>query len=498
MAKKYLSLEEAAQLLGVRTDEVMRLREKGDLRGFADRGTWKFKADDVEEAKRRRQPDSSPDVSLIDDDDFSGSALHEEPRSSRNASDSDVRLVFDDDLKSRLTGSSGDVPVFPAGDGTDSDVRLVGAPSGIKKRSDSDVKLIKNQPGKKTDSDSDVRLAAPGGRKSPDSDSDVRLAMPPGSDSDVKLVEPRGGGSALDARNPGDSILLDDDDSGIALHGDSGISLSGDSSLRLSGESGIQLRRPQDSGILLEGGKSGFNLADEDDDFSFKLADDSGIKVGDKAPSASGRGSSPAMSLDEDAGQTIPMLFDDEADGDRTDPEVPLLSDDDDDLMPRSFDLGDATQAEASVILFDEDDDLDEAAVTTVRKKSGGLSSKELDAETFELDEAVVDDEEVLDAEDDSFADEDLEEVFASDDDEFSDTYSEEGMSAADFSTARAMSTGPAAAEWSAGTVTLLAFSSLFMVAGAWMAVDLLNVVFAAGSPTYNGMFVEAIGGLFK
>ncbi len=104
-AKKYLSLEEAAQLIGVRPDEVMRLREKGDLRGFADRGTWKFKSDDVEEAKRRRQPDSNPDVPLMTDDE--DSALSEPPRRRGSNSDSDVRLVLDDDLKSQLTGSSG-------------------------------------------------------------------------------------------------------------------------------------------------------------------------------------------------------------------------------------------------------------------------------------------------------------------------------------------------------------------------------------------------------
>jgi len=36
-SKKYLSLEEAASLLKVKTEELIRLREKGDIRGFADR-----------------------------------------------------------------------------------------------------------------------------------------------------------------------------------------------------------------------------------------------------------------------------------------------------------------------------------------------------------------------------------------------------------------------------------------------------------------------------
>ena len=37
ISKKYLSLEEAAALLKVKTEELIRLREKGDVRGFADR-----------------------------------------------------------------------------------------------------------------------------------------------------------------------------------------------------------------------------------------------------------------------------------------------------------------------------------------------------------------------------------------------------------------------------------------------------------------------------
>lgn len=483
--KKYLSLEEAAQLMGVRADEVIRMREKGDLRGFADRGTWKFKADDVEEAKRRRQPDSNPDVPLIDDDDDGDSILLESPASRRDASDSDVRLVFaDDDLKAGLTGSSASVPVFNPDATSDSDVRLVGASSGISrgKGSDSDVKLIKSK-SSGSDSDSDVRLAA----SKTDSDSDVRLAMPPGSDSDVKLVEPRSGGSALSTGGDSDSILIDDDDD---------FSLAGDSGLRLTAESGIQLRHPQDSGILLEGAGSGFNLADDDDDFTFKLAEDSGVKkeAGKSGPKL------PAGDLD----QTLSMSLaddDDDSEHDRTDPEVPLLMDDDEDsLMPKSFNLGDETQAETSVILFDDEDELDETAATMVKKKSSGLSSKELDASTFDLD--ADDDEEyseeILDADDDSFADEDLEEVFADDDDDFSDSYSEEGMSAADFSTARAVSAVTPVAEWGGGTVMLLAFSTLVMMAGAWMACDLLNIVFSSGGPTYNGMFVEAVAGLFQ
>ncbi|MBI1347557.1 helix-turn-helix domain-containing protein [bacterium] len=526
-AKKYLSLEEAAQLLGVRNDEVMRLRERGELRGFADRGTWKFKSDDVEEAKRRRQPDSNPEVPLIDDD----SALEDsdsDVKFSPSMSDSDVRLIGRDDLKAQLTGSSGDIPVFPAKKGSDSDVRLVTSGGDVAKGtdSDSDVKLIKPKAGDEKitlsdsdsdvrlaapnklplhDSDSDVRLAAPGSRLT-DSDSDVRLAPMPGSDSDVKLVDPSGiqKGSGMSALPDMDALDLDlsdsvllDDDSGIALQADSGIRLTGDSSLRLSNESGIQLRRPADSGILLERpGDSGFRLAD-DEDTAFKLAEDSGIKVGDEPPrSTSKLRQQPAASLsDDDLDMTAPMLLEDDNDLDRTDPEVPLLMEDDDDLMPKSPFQADQTQAETNVIMFDDDDDSEDELPTQTRRKGGSLSSKELATEAFDADSDDIIDE-VFDADDDSFADEDMEEVFEGDGDEFEDSFSE-GMSAADFSTARPM-VGPIESEWTGSTVMLLTFSLIFLMCGAWVAADLLNTVAATGGAAYKGPLVEMIGGFFK
>jgi excisionase family DNA binding protein len=60
--KKYLSLEEAAARLAVSKDQLIRMRESGDIRGFADRGTWKFRVEDVDELARTRQADSSPEV----------------------------------------------------------------------------------------------------------------------------------------------------------------------------------------------------------------------------------------------------------------------------------------------------------------------------------------------------------------------------------------------------------------------------------------------------
>jgi len=512
-AKKYLSLEEAAQFLGVRSDEVIRLRERGELRGFADRGTWKFKSDDVEEAKRRRQPDSSPDVPLMSDD----SALDVDVKTSRDAaSDSDVRLMAGADLRTSLTGSSHDMPVIKTGKGSDSDVRLVGA-AGLKplKGSDSDVKLIKPKGSdsdvKLSDSDSDVRLTGVAGPRSPaDSDSDVRLAPPAGSDSDVRLAKP---GSDSDVKlvdssamsddpsdfDASDSVLLDAESgfslepgSGIVMGGDSGVRLSADSGLRLGGDSGIQLSSPADSGILLErAGDSGFRPGD-DDSPAFKFAGDSGLKFGEGPKSSPRPGKKPSQSLtDDEIEMRPPMLFEGEDDS-RTDPDVPMLMDEDEEetLMPKGLDR---TNAETSVILFDDAEDSG-TAETVLRKRGGAgrtAATEEFEAES--ADDLDIDDEELL--ADDS--DLDAMEVFESEDSDFDDSFSE-GASAADISAFRGKIAVPIDQEWGTGAVVGLGFSTLAMAVGVIVAVDLLRSVWGAGGAVYPGELVGVLGGFFK
>jgi len=67
MAKKYLNLEDAAKRLGIDPEALMQLREDGEIRGFADRGSWKFREQDIEEYGRSLQTDSSPDIPTDED-----------------------------------------------------------------------------------------------------------------------------------------------------------------------------------------------------------------------------------------------------------------------------------------------------------------------------------------------------------------------------------------------------------------------------------------------
>ncbi len=549
ISKKYLSLEEVAGLLKIKAEELIRLREKGEIRGFADRGTWKFKAGDVEEFQRRRQPDSDPDVAIIDDnnddDDELGRQATVIRKGRESTSDSDVKLVLD----GGLTGSSDELPVLnPAK--SDSDVQLL-SDSGprLNPDSDSDVKLVTPAP---PDSDSDVKLVDPTKRRMSDSDSDVRLAK---SDSDVKLVPLKDSDSDVklidktakskksapaptsdsdvallpmrkerlesdsDASNawsalfdddpgislPGDSGIQLSGDSGIRLGGDSGIRLGGDSGIRMSNDSGIQLQQPADSGILLEG-DSGLTL--QHDDSSITLSDDSGMKMrgspssrklkGGSSKNLKGRGKKA-----DDLDATAPMLLAQDADSaDDLNATGPMLLQDDDLTAGMDVPLlsdGNDSSTETSVIMFDEEDS-DQTSATVVKK-----GRKPVDESMFDLDEADesddADDElevsdEVL-GEDDELEDLD---AFESDDDEFDEGF-ESGASRIGFGSPAGKIAAPQEVEWGTGFFLGLLTSTFVLLIGALMSVDLLRTTWAGEKgekAVYQGELIEKVGDLFK
>jgi len=206
MAKKYLSLEEAAGLLDMTTEQLMKIREQGDIRGFADRGSWKFREQDIDEFQRSRQADSSPDFPIITGD-SSSSVLEELDAADLSSSDSDVRLFFDESLF----------------DGTDakglvssgSDVRLAGDSGPNLEETESEDELDLSGWGsdaKLSDSDSDVKLVGAGTQ--PEIDLNQTIQMEDNADSDVVMVTGTDGKVGL----PADSeFRISDSDSDVRL-----------------------------------------------------------------------------------------------------------------------------------------------------------------------------------------------------------------------------------------------------------------------------------------
>lgn len=422
--RKYLSLEETAARLSVSTEELVRMREQGEVRGFADRGTWKFRVEDVDEVLRSRQADSAPDVPLLGDDEDLG----EQPTVIRKSedvsgtSDSDVKLVSggatsDSDVK--LVGDSESEMVLSADDGgSDSDVKLVGTDSdsevvlGDDGGSDSDVKLV-GQPAPQG-SDSDVQLIDTSGPTDKSSDSDVALVG--GSDSAI----------ALDLVDDSEQASVLSDDIGLAIENESSLTLAADSGISLEADSGITLE--QDEGITLEASDSGISL---------ESIADSGISLEDS---------------DEFTG-TVPMMdaVPDVEGVDETKFEIPSMSDDD-----SAFELQMKDSGEETGVLELED--------------SGETM---LDDAVFDLDDDEVDafDDELEVAPDILGEDDELDELEVFDADE--GLFEESGVSQ-EFA---APVGGPVAMEqeWGAGLVVGLAFSAAVMLAATLISFDLVR-----------------------
>lgn len=529
MNRKYLSLEEAADRLGLSVEQLMRHREQGEIRGFADRGSWKFRDEDVDEFLRSRQADSSPDVPLADS---GGASVLDDEATDLSASDSDVRLFFDDSMFEdsppvrpagsdvRLTGDSGprldggsadddlnlagwdddrssktsdsDSDVQLVGNKTDPEVNLAGAGDGriAIGDSDSDVRLSDDQGGTaddsgitlfdELDSDSDVKLTGAEALLSDDSDSDVKLA--PGltrTDSDIRLTGDTPAGKKQKPGNlgltPHDSDLkLIDSPSKVRRQAsdDSGISLTGsESGISLEVDSGISLEA-DDSGISLESFDSGTDLGTDDSGISLDAAD-SGITLSSSPDSG--------ISLESgDASRTMPMksvpggrkaLRD--AGGMTTEFDIPARK------------AGSDSEFELAG-LGDDDDEGDVGTGTDVLK----FSDEDFDKAGSKKKAAV--------AEDESYDDEEYEEGF--DDEELSgeDEYEDEDEEAEFAAPAGTRASQRGEAAWGTGLNVMIGIGSVLSVVCSLTGIELVRTMWLwtqPGSP--KSSILEIFGGLF-
>jgi len=439
MAKKYLTLDEAADASGLSVDELKRLREKGDLRGFADRGTWKFRKEEIEELRRSHQDDSSPEVPLFGDEaEDSSSVLNDDElalaEGSDGDSDSDVRLVTEPEESQEA--------------GSDSDVKLVDADSG------SGVQLVPELGGE-DDSDSDVKLITEG------SDSDVQLLV--GDDdrshSDVAVVAVTDSGLPVDLSDDTDEDqpLLSSESSQ-----DSPEALSAD----LSADSGVSLENADDSGIPLVADDSGItleNLADSGTALNDNLlaADESGISLESDEKKHKTQGQTTVPMLE------IPDLDDDL---DETQLEIPSLDSDDE----SDFDLvmdKDTGSSDADVIYFEEDE-ADDHSATAVQMPDDNGDLADFDMMDDDFDEvgvAVEDgDLNVFDA-----VDEDFEESFEGD---FESGESHPGFAAPGM---RGQMAAPVESDWGTPTFVALIFSTALLSLCCMVMFDLVRSIWS-------------------
>ncbi|MCA9192876.1 MAG: helix-turn-helix domain-containing protein [Planctomycetales bacterium] len=304
----FVSLADAAKKLGVSEDELKEMRSRGDIFGYRDGASWKFKPEEIERVASE----------------MFGSALDEDPAgSSILVSESDIGLGS---KHGSSIGSdvSSDVALVP--DDTGSDVRLVAekkaaenVPMAASDDDDDELSLMSE--------DEDIITTGSGSGKG----SDVEITGDLGLDSSVQLGSGVGsdvnlaGGSELirgDSDPAIDSSGLDFAGSDLELVDEDDLVLSGGSDLALANDSGINLMSPADSGISLEdepldlaaSGISGLDLAVEGSDVENPSAGGSAVDFQqDEEFQLSPSG---VIETDEDSGSQVIELEDSSEFGD--------------------------------------------------------------------------------------------------------------------------------------------------------------------------------------
>jgi hypothetical protein len=290
----YLSLEEAAQKLGIPTERLVDLRSQGEVRGFRDGASWKFPEDEIER------------LSLELGDEF-GSAdlgIGSEPMQPSGGSDSDVNLV-------------------PA-EGDGSDVAIVTSDSGGSDLLELDSGELKLQePG--SSGQLDLALEPSTGSSGGGSGSMLDLGgeiddIAINTESDLSFTGP---GPDEDS---GDELIGADDDDSIDVLG-SDIDLVGGSQLSGAGASNLELMGDLDDHAGSDLGSTEQRGADVLSELDLLSAEqqDSGLITGDSENllSSSGIGSGSGAMKGSSLGLDDALAEDDDL----------VIADDDDDLV---------------------------------------------------------------------------------------------------------------------------------------------------------------------
>ncbi len=340
----FVTLEEAAKKLGVSTDQLIEMRSRGEIFGYRDGASWKFKPEEIERVASEMMGD------VLDEDPAGSSILSLDPDPQKSGLGSA--------LSGMGTGSGllldGGSDITLQVDPKSSDIRLVansdltlgepGSGSGLSQVDESGLKLAKSD-----DDDDELSLAIE------DSDeilSDVLSSSGTGSDAKLKMPESAHGSDvelgsdALSGLNlsggsgNGKSGLIRGDSDPAIKGGSSGLGsdlnladdlqleddlvLGGGSDLALAADSGINLMSPADSGISLEdepldlaaSGISGLDLALEGSDAGASGVSGVGSGVNLKQDEDFQLSPSGGLENDDDSGSQVIELEDSSEFGD--------------------------------------------------------------------------------------------------------------------------------------------------------------------------------------
>ena len=319
MAGKFVELADAAAAIGVTPEELVEMRSRGDIFGYRDGGSWKFKQEEVERVLSERASGTA-----------GGSGI--------SLSGDDLQL---DDLASGFTIDTGTSSVDPATADSVESILISDEELGV-----SDAKkqsTIIGKPGSGGGGmDSDIKLAA-----EPDelhTGSDLKLGGS-GTNPLVGGAGATGADSALQLDGGSDLQLGDDDDAEISLGSDKGV----------AGGSAIG------SDITLGASDSGINLAPTD----------SGLSL-EEEPLDLGGSAVESLELPED--EDVISLEDEAADPDQA---TQLKADDQFLLSPGDALVDDESDSGSQVIALEDSEGFDQDAATMLGGGDGGLLTED-------------------------------------------------------------------------------------------------------------------------
>lgn len=284
MASNYLSLDEAAKVLGLPADRLVEMRSQGEIRGFRDGASWKFPQDEID----RLLSESGINV-LSDDEGMPGgsSILVTEQQVGSAIREGGSKIIGGDsskeEAKSGIDAAGSDVELV-ARQGGGSDVQVVASRSGAEEKreplvvdDDEELRIAPEEESGLLDLaaiepkegstgpviGAEDLLSAEAGGTGPSSDLDLQLRDSSADVlGDMDLVGQEKGGTDPVIRGDSDpdlglggidDALSEDDDLVIADEDDDDLILSGvGSDISIAGDSGINLMSPSDSGLSLE------------------------------------------------------------------------------------------------------------------------------------------------------------------------------------------------------------------------------------------------------